>query len=247
VKIIYEDKNLVVIDKPAGLVIHNPGKTKIPTLVDWLLKKYPEMKKEKWPDYSYPGIVHRLDKDTSGLLIIAKNPQTQKFLQKQFKQRKVDKRYLALVLGTVKPKKGKIIALVGRDQKNRLKQKASSLVLSWTKGRTRPAETIYQLKKQYHIPKDKNNKKTVDLSLLEAKPITGRMHQIRVHLKYLGYPIIGDQVYNTKQSKKISQKLGLKRQFLHAYKLKLKLPGGKIKEFCSNLAEDLQEVLKKIE
>jgi len=253
--IIYEDKNLLVIDKPAGVVVHEgaghirhdllveacraeeTGKT----LVDLVMDKYPEMKNLQWPDTSRPGIVHRLDKDTSGLMVVAKNPTTQKFLQEQFKDRTTSKIYLALVLGQVTPQEGKIIANIGRDQNNRLQQRVTPMVFSWTKGKTRPAETHYKVIKSYQSSVDSRQ-----LSLLEVRPLTGRMHQIRVHLKYLGYPIIGDPIYNTKESKKISKELNLDRQFLHAHKLKIKLPSGSEKEFTSNLSGDLQKLLEKL-
>lgn len=271
--IIFEDKNLLVVDKPAGLSVHPALGNSERTLVDLVIDKYPGMKKYSWPiDPGLPadlsavarrakvealakaGIVHRLDKDTSGLIVVAKNPETQKFLQEQFKSRTVDKRYLALVLGKVEPEVGKITADIGRDQKNRLQQRVMPMVFSWTKGKTRPAETRFKVLRYYAIPlrhptslklrgtKGFAGQKTY-LSFLEVKPLTGRMHQIRVHLKYLGYPIIGDQIYNTKESKKISKKLGLDHQFLHSHKLKIKLPDGSEKEFKSQLPQDLEKIL----
>lgn len=247
INIIYENENLAVIDKPAGLSVHPAPNNQDTTLVDLILSKYPEMKKYKWPidrglsaeALAKAGIVHRLDKDTSGLIVVAKNPDTQKFLQEQFKSRTTSKIYLALVLGKVEPQEGKIVADIGRDQKNRLQQRVTPMVFPWTKGKTRPAETHYKVLKHLHL-------KPYTLSLLEVKPLTGRMHQIRVHLKYLGYPIIGDPIYNTKESREISQKLGLNRQFLHAHKLKIKLPNGSEKEFESKLPNDLLEVLDHI-
>lgn len=249
-QIIYEDKNLAVINKPANLSVHPAPGNKEKTLVDFLLEKYPEMTKYKWDDPSRAGIVHRLDKDTSGLIVVAKNPETQSFLQEQFKNRTVDKRYLALVLGKVNTfhlqggKWGKIITDIGRDQKNRTKQKVTPMVFSWTKGKTRPAETWFKALK--HFESYKLQVISYELSLLEVKPITGRMHQIRVHLKYAGYPVIGDPVYDTKESRIISKKLGLNRQFLHAYKLKMKLPDGSKKLFGLKLPNDLNQILDHI-
>lgn len=240
-RIIHENQNLLVIDKPAGVVVHEGAGTTAKTLVDLVVEKYPEIKKQPWIDVSRPGIVHRLDKDTSGLIIVAKNPETQKFLQEQFKNRTTSKTYLTLVLGKVEPKEGKIIADIGRDQKNRLQQRVMPMVFSWTKGKTRPAETHYKVIKNYQLSDNSQ------LSLLEVKPLTGRMHQIRVHLKYLGYPVIGDPIYNTKESKRISEKLGLTRQFLHAHKLNIKLPDDGEKDFESELPEDLQKILDKID
>lgn len=243
VKIIYDDKDFLVVDKPAGLIVHEaPGETD-PTLVDWLLEKFPEVKKYEWPDSTRPGIVHRLDKDTSGVILLAKNPKTLAFFQDQFRNRETQKTYLALVLGKVEPKEGTIKGVIGRDQNNRTKQRSSIFSFSWDKGKTRIAETGYKVIRDftYHL-----SSITYNLNLLEVKPKTGRMHQIRVHLKSEGWPVIGDQVYNTKDSIKISNQLGLHRQFLHAHKLKVQTKIGEWQEFQSDLPQDLQNVLELI-
>ncbi|OGD67800.1 hypothetical protein A3F08_01390 [Candidatus Berkelbacteria bacterium RIFCSPHIGHO2_12_FULL_36_9] len=290
-KIIYENQDFLVVDKPAGLIAHptspirlrsglpgtNPEKETEKTLVEWLLEKYPEVKKyikchseakpknltrsfanaqddvnTHWPDPTRPGIVHRLDKDTSGLLLVAKNPKTLNFFQDQFRNRVTEKTYLALVLGKVEPKEGIIKGMIGRDQNNKTKQHSTFFDLSWNKGKTRPAETLYRVLKYYESyqnnirvsPRNhpRESAKSV-LTLLEVKPKTGRMHQVRVHLKQDGWPIIGDQVYNTKESKKVSDVLDLHRQFLHAHKLKIKIPSGEIKEFLCDPPNDLNHIL----
>jgi len=227
--ILYEDKNLLVIDKPPGIVVFPENKTKESTLIDLLLKKFVFLKNVgRIPRY---GIVHRLDKDTSGILLVAKNNKTLKFLQKQFKERKIIKKYIALVIGDIKETKGWIKTLIGRSKKNWKKQKVYLSFEPDSKGK-REAETYYKVLKKFK-----------NYSLLEISPITGRKHQIRVHLSYISHPIAGDKIYSFKNQK---DPKGLKRQFLHASYLKIKLPDGKIKELRSKLPDDLKDILKKI-
>jgi 23S rRNA pseudouridine1911/1915/1917 synthase len=168
-----------------------------------------------------PGIVHRLDKDTSGLIIVAKNSQAQINLINQFKIRSVSKMYLTLVKGHLTPEQGIIEAPIGRDPADR---KRMAVV---TAGR--PARSEYKVVKYLK-----------GYTLLEVKPETGRTHQIRVHLSAIGYPVVGDGVYGVKVT-------FLKRQFLHAYRLSFNLPAtGERVEFKSELPEDLEEALKSL-
>ncbi|MCL5795797.1 MAG: RluA family pseudouridine synthase [Patescibacteria group bacterium] len=234
-EIIFENQDLAVLNKPVNTLTHPTSAGEKNTVVNFIIEKWPEVKKYTWEDKNRIGIVHRLDKNTSGLLAIAKNPTTQMFLQCQFQNHTIDKRYLTLVLGQTE-KNGKIVADIGRDPKTKDKQKVMPLTFSWTKGKTRSAETHYQLIKYLHLT-------PYTLSLLEVKILTGRMHQIRVHLKYIDHPIIGDQIYNTKESKKISNQLGLKHQFLHSYKLTFRLPSGETKTFTSKLPQALKDVI----
>lgn len=218
-KIVYEDKDILIIDKPSGLVIY-PGAG--------------EEKKTVLGEFDKLGkkveIVHRLDKDTSGLLILAKNLAAKEDLQKQMKERKIQKEYLALVLGKVEPKKGEISLPIRRHPKHRRKMTISYLSFG------KPALTKYKVIKYLK-----------EATLLVCQPITGRMHQIRVHLKHLGHPVLGDQTYKTKISNKISKSLGLSRQFLHAHKIKIKHPSTKkTLEFKSPLPKELKKVLSKI-
>ncbi len=241
--VLYEDENVLVIDKPAGIVVFPEGKPSafVPlasgtstdkeekTLIDYLLEKYPDLKKAgEAPRY---GIVHRLDKDTSGILLVAKNNKTLIFLQKQFKKGDVVKKYLALVIGNLKNEKGVIETLIGRAPKNRKKQK---VYLSAEPGSEKKREAItgYEIKERFK-----------DYTLIDVFPKTGRKHQIRCHFSYLGHPITGDKMYGFKNQPCLEE---LKRQFLHASHLKIKLPDGEIKEFKSELPEDLNEVLKKL-
>jgi 23S rRNA pseudouridine1911/1915/1917 synthase len=228
-KIIYEDDNLLAIDKPAGIVVFPEGKILEKTLIDCILKKYPCLKSVgKTPRY---GIVHRLDKNTSGIVLTAKDNETLIFLQKQFKNRNVEKKYLALVVGSLQKENGVIKTLIGRAPKERKKQKVYLSNEPKIKGK-REAITEY-----------KTIKKFKNYTLLEVFPKTGRKHQIRCHLAYLGHPIAGDKIYGFKNQ---PCPKGLKRQFLHASYLKIKLPGSEIKELHSQLPEDLREALENI-
>ncbi|KPK20799.1 MAG: pseudouridine synthase [Dehalococcoidia bacterium SG8_51_3] len=214
--IVYEDEDLVVMDKPPGLTVHpapgHPGHT----LVNALLARVPHL--SQMGGSLRPGIVHRLDKDTSGLMLVAKNSPAQLTLIEQFKARSVTKAYLVLVKGKLTPEKGIIDAAIGRDASNRKRMAVVS--------RGRPARTQYQVIRYIK-----------DYTLLEITPETGRTHQIRVHLAAIGYPVVGDSVYGVKSPH-------LSRQFLHACRLGFKLPSnGEYVEFKSELPEDLERAL----
>lgn len=230
-KIIYQDENLLVVDKPAGIVLFSEGSVKNKTLIDELLKKFPYLKNVgESPRY---GIIHRLDKDTSGVLLIAKNNQALNFFQKQFMKKKVVKKYFALVVGKIESSKGEIKTLIGRNPRNRKKQKIFFPFEPLAKGRKlREAITKYRVVERFK-----------DYTFLELQPKTGRKHQIRCHLNFIGHPIAGDKIYGFKGQ---SKPKGLKRQFLHASYIKINLPNGKICEFFSKLPEDLSRVLIKL-
>lgn len=237
IKIILDEDNLLVLDKPAGILVHPTLANEKNTLVDFLVEKYPEIKNLDWPDITRIGVVHRLDKDTSGVIVMAKNPEVLAKLQAQFKDREIQKTYLALVLGKVE-KEGKVEAAIERG--NAGMQKVIDFTYSFDKKTARPAVTFYKPIKYYRFS---NN----DLTLLEVQPKTGRMHQIRTHLKYLGFPIIGDPLYNIKPSRQISKDLNLDRQFLHAKKLEFIDPITNEKMiFESELPDNLQNVLDKL-
>jgi len=231
-KILYEDNNLLAIDKPSGIVVFSEGKSNEKTIVNYLLEKNLDLKNVgKAPRY---GIVHRLDKDTSGILLVAKNNKTLEFLQKQFKERKVIKKYVALVVGNIKTEQGKIETLVGRAPKERKKQKVYLPLAPDTKEKKlRKAITEYRVLKRFK-----------NYTLIEAIPKTGRKHQIRVHFSNLSHPIVGDKIYGFKNQPKPED---LNRLFLHSFYLKIKLPNGKEKEFKSELPKDLKEVLENLE
>ncbi len=219
--IIYEDDDLLVIDKPAGLVVHpapgNPAHTLVNAIL-FHLSSLPDT-----DDWHRPGIVHRLDKDTSGVMLVAKNSVAHQNLADQFKTRSVVKTYLVLVRGHLTPEDGVIEAPIGRDSRDRKRM----AVVAESRGR--------QARTQYHVVKYIGN-----YTLLEVRPETGRTHQIRVHLAAIGYPVVGDKVYGVKSDY-------LSRQFLHASLLGFHLPStGEYVEFNSELPPDLTQALKDI-
>jgi len=222
-KIVFENKDIIVIDKPAGLTVHPIKPEQDDTLVNGLIAAYPEIK-NVGDDALRPGIVHRLDKDTSGLMVVAKNNSAFECLKKQFAERKVIKKYLALVIRKVKDKKGIITKAISLSRKDH--RKRSALL----DDKAKKAWTEYQVLKSFK-----------DYTLLEVKPKTGRTHQIRVHLASIGHPIAGDKQYRFKRQ---PWPENLNRQFLHAAYLKFQLPDGKMMEFKSELPKDLEEVIE---
>ena len=217
--VIYEDDELLLIDKPAGLVVHPSSGHVTHTLVNALLARCPDL--ANFGDAMRPGIVHRLDRDTSGLMIVAKNSAAQKYLINQFKARSVSKGYLVLVKGTLSPRQGIIDASVGRDPSNR---KRMAVISGGRQARTR-----YKVKEYLG-----------DYTLLEVITETGRTHQIRVHLSAIGYPVVGDPVYGVRSAY-------VKRQFVHAYRLGFHLPAsGEYREFTCELPSDLKQALRLI-
>ena len=231
IEIIYEDNDVIVLNKPAGVLSQNAKSNRSPSISDFLVKHYPEIKNVGEDEMRF-GVVHRLDKDTSGVIITAKNNQAFEFLKDQFKNRKTQKIYTALVYGNIKPKEGEINFKIGRSKTNPNMQ----TVIDTKKKeniKAREAKTIYKTIKNFE-----------DYSLLEASPKTGRMHQIRVHLKAIGYPIVGDQKYFFKKHRDKSSELN--RQFLHAKELKIELPNKKKVQFKAKLPGDLKNFLDKI-
>ncbi len=230
-EIIYKDENIIAVNKPAGLLVHSAPTTdpEEKTLVDWIIENYPETKTIGDDPEIRPGIVHRLDRDTSGILLIARNQETFEYLKKQFQDRKIQKTYTALCAGRIKNKTGVIDIPIGRSKKTPTKRVASLKA----HGKLREAITEYRVKKEFE-----------NYTLLEAYPKTGRTHQIRVHLKAIGLPIICDKLYG---GKKPFCLFDLNRHFLHASALEFKLQnGGKIK-LEADLPEDLDRVLKLLE
>lgn len=227
--ILFEDADMLVVDKPAGLVVHSDGRTTEPTLSDWIIKKYPACKdvgglhtldSERYAPRA--GILHRLDRETSGVIVVAKNDETFYFLQRQFLDHTVQKIYNAFVHGVPPDKEGVIDAPIGRSKSD---------FRRWTtghdaRGTLRGAETHYRILKENGT-----------FSFLELHPKTGRTHQLRVHLLALGHPILCDTRYDSPTG------LGFQRLALHALSLSIKLPKGERKTFSAPLPEDFTEAL----
>lgn len=217
--ILYEDDDLLVVDKPAGLASHPVPGYPSHTLVNAVLSHVPDLPEAD--DSLRPGIVHRLDKDASGVMVVAKNSEAQLNLIDQFKARSVVKAYVVLVKGQLTPDDGVIEAPIGRDPRNR---KRMAVVAEGREART-----------NYHVVRHIG-----DYTLLEVRPETGRTHQIRVHLSAIGYPVVGDKIYGVKSAQ-------VPRLFLHACRLGFKLPStGEFVEFTSELPPDLAEALENI-
>lgn len=220
--VVYEDCDVVVIDKPAGMVVHPAPGHERGTLVNALLFRYPDM--EVGGDLR-PGIVHRIDQDTSGLLVVARNDRALQDLADQQQRRAMKKIYLAVVEGRPKQEYGLIDAPIGRHPRDRLR-------MAVVDG-GRPARTHYRVIETLGA-----------YSLLEITLETGRTHQIRVHMQHIGRPVLGDQLYGVRRPR---QNFGLARQFLHAQRLGFALPlDGSWCEFVSPLPADLQAVLARL-
>jgi len=223
--ILYEDKDVVVFDKPAGLMVHEaPGKDEF-TVVDALKKHYPPIKKVG-DDERRPGIVHRLDKLASGVMIAAKTQPAFEFLKKQFSEHLARKEYLVLVYGTPTKDNGTISFRLARS-----KTKGRMVAQPETSEGGKEAVTHYEI-----IKKIKN------LTLLRVQIETGRTHQIRAHLRALNLPVVGDPLYKKTRMKNIKP-LSLPRLFLHAHKLTIALPNGETKTFTSPLPEELEKII----
>ena len=220
----YEDEKVIVLNKPAGLVVHPGAGHNKNTLVNALIYHWPEIAQVGEP--KRPGIVHRLDKETSGVMIVARRQAAYEWLVRQFKSRKVQKSYLALLDGTPPTPTGRIETRIGRDEKIRQRM----AVTYGEKGRK--AVTEYFTRKNF-----------ANHTLVEADLLTGRTHQIRVHMAFIGCPVVGDRVYGRRKPS-----LDLERFFLHASGLSIRLLGEKEeRRFEAPLPQDLQHVLEQLE
>ena len=267
IKVLYEDKDILAIDKPSGISVHADGRSKEKTITDWVIKNYPKLKNvgesifvdDK--EINRPGIVHRLDRDTSGVLILAKNKKAHEFLKNQFKNREVKKTYNAIVSGWVKNDHGIINKPIGRsptDFRRRLAGRGA-------RGELREAITEYKVLKRFEmnpceifshcalpgvpggtLAQEKSHKDSYKFSYLEVKPKTGRTHQIRVHMKFLNHPVVCDSLYDPKGFclKEIS------RLALHAKSIEFNLPvqagnlKGKTIKIESPLPKNFEKYLK---
>jgi 23S rRNA pseudouridine1911/1915/1917 synthase len=222
--ILYEDENVIVINKPAGVVVHPGAGNQSGTLVNALLAYFPAIREVGEPDR--PGVVHRLDKETSGVLIFAKTNKAYRWLVKQFKSRNLDKTYQALVDGHPPTPTGRIEAPIERDPKFRTRMAVS------LSGQGKPAISEY-----FEVARFVNH------AYLEVHPITGRTHQIRVHLSYLGTPVVGDTLYGRR-----NPSVDIDGFFLHAKTLSIRLPGDRApRTFEAPLPDDLLHILSTLE
>lgn len=231
IKIQYEDEDVLVIDKPVGLMVHGDGRSTERTLVDWLLKKYPDIKDVGEPltlsngdAVARPGIAHRLDKETSGAMVVAKNQETYLYLKRQFQGRDVKKKYHAFVAGEMKQERGTIDRPIGKSPRD---------FRQWSAGRgatgeMRDAVTWYRV-----LARGKG------CSFIEVQPHTGRTHQIRVHFKAIGHPVIGDKLY----APRYANTLSFSRTALHARSLAFKLRGGKEVSVIAPYPEDFKKAM----
>jgi 23S rRNA pseudouridine1911/1915/1917 synthase len=216
--IVYEDADVLVIDKPAGMVTHPAPGHEHGTVVNAVLAHAPEVHIN---GSIRPGIVHRLDKDTSGLLIVAKHERALALLAAQFQERRTVKRYVALVDGEIDPDEGTIDVPIGRDPRARQRMAAIR--------EGRPALSHFQVRERF-----------VGYTLIDVRIETGRTHQIRVHCAFIGHPVVGDSVYG---EPRVAARLPLGRQFLHAAGLGVALPNGEWRDFVAPLPAELEETL----
>jgi len=233
--ILYEDNDILAINKPAGMVVHFDGKTNERNLTDWVLENYPEAKEVGEPSRDIkgniilrPGIVHRLDKDTSGVMLVAKTQKAFEFLKQQFQEHTINKIYHAFVLGEVKNDSDVIDRPIGRSNKDFRMWSAQR----GARGELRDAITEYTVLKR-----------TKDWSFVEARPKTGRTHQIRVHFKAIHHPIVADPLYAPKGS----EILGFKRLALHAYSIEFALLDGTMKQVTAPYPEDFVLITTKLQ
>jgi 23S rRNA pseudouridine1911/1915/1917 synthase len=219
--VLYEDEHVLAVNKPAGMVVHpSPGHER-GTLVHAVLAHCPDL--PGVGGVSRPGVVHRLDRDTSGVIIFAKDDATHQTLQDAFRSRQVEKTYLAIVDGYPPTPTGRIEAPLGRDPRSRVRMKVG------TRQPSREATTVYKMEETYR-----------DHALLEVRPVTGRTHQIRVHLAFLGCPVAGDTVYG-----RTRRSLPVGRHMLHAWKLRLVLPGrSEAATLTAPIPSDFEDALR---
>ena len=219
--VLFENDDLAVIDKPAGMVVHPAYGHTSGTLVNAVLARWPSI--AEWGEPERAGIVHRLDRETSGVILVAKTPDALDYLRAQFKERTVEKRYVALVEGIPDTPDGVIDAPIGRDPRQRKRMAVTR--------DGREAVTEFHVIEQFD-----------EFTLLDVFPKTGRTHQIRVHLAFIGHPVVGDTVYGRRR-----QRIKIKRHFLHAAAIAFPLPGsGEIVTVESPLPVPLQDILKKL-
>jgi 23S rRNA pseudouridine1911/1915/1917 synthase len=223
VPIVYADDEIIVVDKPPGLVVHPGAGHRTGTLVQGIAARFPDLAEAGPGDPDRPGVVQRLDKGTSGLLVVARTSEAHRSLVGQLRTRRLDRRYLALALGAFEADTGEIEAPMGRSERDPTRMAVSR--------RGRPALTAYRVERRYQRP--------LAVTLVECKLATGRTHQIRVHLAAIGHPVAGDTRYGG-----AARRLALERPFLHAHRLRFDHPRTRERlSFSSPLPPDLEAVL----
>jgi 23S rRNA pseudouridine1911/1915/1917 synthase len=242
-EIIFDDAEVLVLNKPAGLVVHSDGRTKEYTLADWLVEKYPDIKDigEPWEarvkgggtiTIPRPGIVHRLDRETSGVIMVAKTQESYESLKNQFKERQVQKEYRVILNGTFKDEieRGTIDKPIGKSPSDFRKWSAQP----GARGALREALTEYEIISRVGVGND-------GYAYISAKPHTGRTHQIRVHLKAIHHSVLGDKLYGAKRVHNIGTKVP--RTMLHAHSLSFKNLSGETGVHIANIPQDFKQVL----
>lgn len=242
IEILLETDDYVVVNKPAGLMVHSDGRAIGPFLTDWIVNKYPEAKGVGDPartpdgkDIDRSGIVHRLDRDTSGALLVVKNNKTHKYFKERFENRDMTKKYLAFVWGRMKDEFGTINRPIGRNGSDFRKWSAQR----GARGELREAETYWTLYENVTVDEPKNEWERAGFALVIAEPKTGRTHQIRVHMNAINHPIVGDMLYSPKKP----VGLGFMRPALHAWKLQFEDMNGKKQEVTCPLPEDFERAI----
>lgn len=251
IPILFENDNLLVINKPARLVVHSDGKTAEPNLCDWLVARYPDIKEVGEPTTApdgkiiyRPGIVHRLDRETSGAMIIAKNQKTFLFLKEQFQNRQVHKTYNAFVWGLFKENKGEVARPIGRSKGDFRKWSAGR----FARGEMREAVTEYSVlaSKTFTNLENAEMSKGADFSMtpafsfVELHPLTGRTHQIRVHMHFLHHPVVGDSLYAPNHP----NVLGFERLALHSRVIEFSDVGGGLLRIEAPYPEDFIKAIE---
>ncbi len=252
VKIIRENKDYLVIYKPAGLIVHGGNGIKEKTLVDFLIAQYPELSKVG-EDPVRPAIVHRLDKEVSGLMIIPKNNSAFEYFKEQFQNRKIKKEYLALVFGKIDKDEGIIdfpikrssqghkMAAIPKTSKDYQQLDPEKNLTNRSLGNIKALESSRQAITEFSVLK-----RLINFTLLKVKIKTGRTHQIRVHFSAFGHPLLGDNLYGNKKSKNKNIKLKMGRIFLMANKLSFIDPSGDQQNIEIDMDNDLEIILKQV-
>ena len=241
ISVLYEDQDVLVINKPAGLIVHSDGRTEEPSVAEWVLKHYPALTEvgEPWTSpqgqvIARPGIVHRLDRGTSGVMILAKTPEAYAFLKNQFQERETEKSYRAFVYGHPSRDQGIIEAEIVRIRSTPPRW---GIAREGEEKKHRAAVTEWKVLSRGEDPETREK-----VAFMEARPKTGRTHQIRVHMKYLNHPVVCDPLY----AKGRPCLLGFTRPALHAFSLAITLPSGERKTFEASLPQDFENALSAV-